>query len=101
MKSRINAERMAINAPLQASASDIIKKAMVEIEKWLNDEKENKKDGIKMILQIHDELVFEVKKQKLEMAQAKIKQIMENVFQFKVPLIVNLSSSNSLAMQDK
>jgi len=78
------AERAAINGPLQGSAADIIKYAMVEINKWIND---NQFD-IKMILQVHDELVFEVPDDFGESDMAPILQLMENTTEIAVPLKV-------------
>lgn len=79
-------ERAAINAPMQGAASDIVKKAMIDIFA---------KSDAKMILQVHDELVFEVEKSKSEKYQKEIKDMMENVVKLKVPLKVNISSGNS------
>lgn len=79
------AERTAINAPMQGSAADIIKLAMLEVDKWLKDVK-----GIKMIMQVHDELVFEVEESQLELAQKKIPELMERVAELSVPLIADV-----------
>ncbi|AUD79880.1 DNA polymerase I [Kangiella profundi] len=79
------AERTAINAPMQGSAADIIKLAMLEVDKWLKDVK-----GIKMIMQVHDELVFEVEESQLELAQQKIPELMETVAELSVPLIADV-----------
>jgi len=81
-----NAERNAINAPIQGTAADIIKAAMIMINKKL---KENKLDS-KMILQVHDELVFDVIKAELEMVKTIVTQEMENAYKLKVPLTVDL-----------
>lgn len=78
------AERTAINAPMQGSAADIIKRAMIKMHAWLN---ETQLD-IKMILQVHDELIFEVKESDLSAAQEKILDIMENTSSIDVPLLV-------------
>lgn len=73
---RAAAERMAINAPIQGTSADLIKLAMVEIAEWI------KKDGlgeeIHMLLQVHDELVFEIKEASVEKCSKRIKEIMEN-----------------------
>ena len=82
---RAAAERNAVNAPLQGSAADIIKKAMIEIQKEL---KKNFKT--KMLLQVHDELVFEVPENEKEQVKALIKEKMENVVQLDVPLTVDV-----------
>jgi len=73
---------MAINMPVQGTAADIIKLAMIEIDKNIADE------DIKMVLQVHDELVFEVKREKAKKAAEEIKSAMENVYQLRVPLTV-------------
>lgn len=76
-----NAERAAINAPIQGGAADIIKLAMIKVENEL------KKRGLKtrMLLQVHDELVFEAPDNEAEEAGALIKEVMENVVQYDVP----------------
>lgn len=79
------AERTAINAPMQGSAADIIKLAMLEVDKWLQEQ-----PGITMIMQVHDELVFEVEEQYLELAQKKIPELMESVAELSVPLIAEV-----------
>jgi DNA polymerase-1 len=79
---RSAAERMAVNMPIQGTAADIIKMAMIEIDKNVVS------DDVKMVLQVHDELVFEIKKGKEKKALADIKEIMENIYKLKVPLLV-------------
>ncbi|WP_223671251.1 DNA polymerase I [Kangiella shandongensis] len=79
------AERTAINAPMQGSAADIIKLAMIEVDQWLLSQ-----PGIKMIMQVHDELVFEVEEQYLSLAQQKIPQLMADVAELSVPLIADV-----------
>jgi DNA polymerase-1 len=81
---RKSAERMAINTPLQGTAADLIKIAMVEVEKMIK----GHEDEIRMLLQIHDELIFEIKKDKLETYLPKIKKIMESELKLRVPIIV-------------
>ena len=83
---RGGAERNAVNAPIQGSAADIIKIAMINIHKRLI--AENWKS--KMLLQVHDELVFDVHNSELEKIQPMIKSEMENAFKLDVPLIVDL-----------
>jgi len=79
------AERMAINAPIQGTAADLMKIAMINIYK------EIKKDpNIQMLLQVHDELVFEVKKELMEKYAKRVKEIMEGVYRFPVPIKVDL-----------
>ncbi|MCD8417188.1 DNA polymerase I [Tenacibaculum finnmarkense genomovar finnmarkense] len=83
---RSGAERNAVNAPIQGSAADIIKLAMINIHKRF--EKENFKS--KMLLQVHDELVFDAHKDELEIIKPIIKQEMENAFKMEVPLDVEI-----------
>lgn len=82
------AERMAINAPMQGSAADIIKKAMLAIADWQN-RVENKQTAV-MIMQVHDELVFEVQKEALDDCTPIIRQLMEKTVQLSVPLRVSI-----------
>ena len=77
------AERMATNSPIQGSAADIIKKAMVEIHQVIKNEAD-----IKLVLQVHDELIFEISQSQLKKYHEIIKKIMENVVKLKVPLVV-------------
>jgi DNA polymerase-1 len=87
------AERAAINGPLQGSAADIIKKAMIDVYHWIEDS--DSSNEIKMIMQVHDELVFEVKKSKTKEYQDQIVSLMENTFNLSVPLIVEAESGNN------
>ncbi|MCG2700572.1 DNA polymerase I, partial [Candidatus Parcubacteria bacterium] len=91
---RKTAERMAINTPIQGTAADMIKMAMIEIDKYLTpNPSPSKGDGnknVKMLLQVHDELLFEVKDEKMEEVAAKIKKIMENIIKLKVPVAVDV-----------
>lgn len=80
------AERNAVNAPIQGSAADIIKLAMIAIQSKL--ESENWK--AKMLLQVHDELVFDVPKEEVEALQKMVKNEMENAFSLDVPLVVDM-----------
>ena len=86
MMVKSGAERNAVNAPIQGSAADIIKIAMINIHKKLIDE--NWKS--KMLLQVHDELVFDVHNSELEKIQPMIKHEMENAFKLEVPLDVEI-----------
>ena len=79
------AERAAINAPLQGSAADIIKKAMIDVDHWIGD---NNPD-IKMIMQVHDELIFEVNKDFSDQAKKEIIGLMESTVKLDIPLIVD------------
>lgn len=74
---RASAERMAINAPIQGTQADVVKLAMVEIDQWIK--KEKLEDDLHLLLQVHDELVFEVHKEKVAEYAPRIKEIMENV----------------------
>lgn len=85
------AERNAVNAPIQGSAADIIKIAMINIHKKLK--QENHKT--KMLLQVHDELVFDVYKPELETIKTLIKTEMENAYQLEVPLDVDLGTGKN------
>jgi DNA polymerase-1 len=85
------AERQAINTPIQGSASDLIKLAMVEIHKHIK----NKNLKAKMILQIHDELVFDVGKQELKEMEELIKDRMENVLKLDVPIKVDIKKGKN------
>ncbi len=81
------AERMAINAPMQGTAADIIKKAMLALAEWQNSQKE---PMARMIMQVHDELVFEVHKEWVEPARKMIAHLMEHTTQLSVPLLVSI-----------
>ncbi|AYH03587.1 DNA polymerase I [Pectobacterium parmentieri] len=85
---RKGAERAAINAPMQGTAADIIKKAMIAIDDWLQ------KDApkVKMIMQVHDELVFEIDDSIVEESISKIKVLMEGCMQLNVPLQVDIGT---------
>ena len=85
------AERNAVNAPIQGSAADIIKLAMINIHKKL----EEGKYKTKMLLQVHDELVFDAHKDELETIQSLIKNEMENAFKLSVPLDVEIGLGNN------
>ena len=87
---RGGAERNAVNAPIQGSAADIIKIAMINIHEKLTSE--NWKS--KMLLQVHDELVFDVHRSELDKIKPMIKHEMENAFSLNVPLIVEIGEGN-------
>ena len=80
------AERTAINAPMQGTAADIIKKAMIKTDHWIS----HSKLDVRMIMQVHDELVFEIKASEVEKAKSNIVQCMESVATLDVPLKVDL-----------
>jgi len=88
---RSAAERNAVNAPIQGSAADIIKLAMIRIFDQLNENQLN----TKMLLQVHDELVFEVPKNELETVSQLIKREMESAYKLEVPLSVDLGVGNN------
>lgn len=81
------AERAAINAPMQGTAADIIKRAMIAVDGWLQ---QQNSDDVKMIMQVHDELVFEIHKDAVESASEKIRQLMESSMSLDVPLLVEV-----------
>ena len=87
------AERLAVNTPLQGSAADLIKLAMLEIDTLL---KQNKMES-KMVLQIHDELIFEAPDEELEQLQPLVKKGMEGVFSLKVPLVIDVNVGKNWA----
>lgn len=89
---RMQGERMALNTPIQGSGSDILKKAMVDIDT----EFKNKNIKSKMLLQIHDELVFEVKEEEIEIVKEIVKEKMENAFKLSVPLVVDINVGKDL-----
>ncbi|GAC12698.1 DNA polymerase I [Aliiglaciecola lipolytica] len=89
---RQGAERAAINAPMQGTAADIIKKAMLKVDDWI-ESLEN--DDIQMIMQVHDELVFEIKEQKLEEHKKSIISLMEGACSLSVPLIVEAGEGDN------
>ncbi|MGL5603150.1 MAG: DNA polymerase I [Silvania sp.] len=88
---RAGAERAAINAPMQGTAADIIKRAMIAVDAWL----ENDRPRVRMIMQVHDELVFEVHKDDLESVSKKIHELMENSVKLDVPLLVEVGSGEN------
>jgi DNA polymerase I len=85
------AERTAINAPMQGTAADIIKKAMIDADSWLDDEKPD----AKMIMQVHDELVFEVAEPEVASYTTSIREIMCSAASLDVPLIVDIGVGNN------
>ncbi|MCB0497177.1 MAG: DNA polymerase I, partial [Cyclobacteriaceae bacterium] len=80
------AERNAINAPIQGTAADIIKVAMIHIHEWMMQEKVKSK----MIMQVHDELVFDVPKDEVELMKKKIEELMKNALPLEVPMEVGM-----------
>lgn len=88
---RAGAERAAINAPMQGTAADIIKRAMIAVDAWL----ETDKPRVKMIMQVHDELVFEVHKDDVEAVSKKVHELMESSMKLDVPLLVEVGSGKN------
>ncbi len=80
------AERAAINAPMQGTAADLIKLAMIAVQDWLEKEKLQSK----LVMQVHDELVLEVPQSELQLVKEKVRELMCNVAELKVPLEVGL-----------
>ena len=89
---RAGAERAAINAPMQGTAADIIKLSMLAVDTWLQAQDPN---DICMIMQVHDELVFEIKEQKVEEFSRKIVNLMETAVSLSVPLIVESDAGDN------
>jgi len=83
---RAGAERAAINAPMQGTAADLIKLAMIAVQNWLVSEK----IGTKLIMQVHDELVLEVPENELALIKEKLPELMQNVAKLDVPLLAEV-----------
>ena len=88
---RAGAERAAINAPMQGTAADLIKLAMIAVQKWLD----NKGLQTKLIMQVHDELVLEVPDGELELVKQMLPEFMQNVATLDVPLLAEVGVSNN------
>ena len=88
---RQSGERIALNTPIQGSSADIIKKAMIDLYNKIKEL--NLKS--KMILQIHDELIFDVKKEEKDILEKLVKDVMEHVVDLKVPLEVEISCADN------
>ena len=88
---RAGAERAAINAPMQGTAADIIKRAMVAIDGWLQD----RGDDAHMLMQVHDELVFEVREDALDAVRDGVRIRMQGAAELDVPLLVDIGSGRS------
>jgi DNA polymerase-1 len=80
---RAGAERAAINAPMQGTAADLIKLAMIAVQGWL----ETEQLATRMVMQVHDELVLEVPESELELVKTKLPELMASVAELKVPLV--------------
>lgn len=85
------AERTAINAPMQGTAADIIKQAMINVHAW----QQTSSLDVTMIMQVHDELVFEVKESDLDQAKTEIKDLMESAMTLDVPLEVSMDAGDN------
>lgn len=88
---RAGAERAAINAPMQGTAADLIKLAMIAVDKWLRDEKLQ----TKLIMQVHDELVLEVPDNELGLVKQKLPELMQNVAKLDVPLLAEVGAGSN------
>ncbi len=93
MQVRKAAERMAINTPLQGTAADMIKVAMIQVHELL--QKKYPAGEVRLLLQVHDELLFEIKRDMIDQSVPELKKIMENVLQLKVPVIVESKMGES------
>ncbi|BCN22898.1 DNA polymerase I [Vibrio alfacsensis] len=80
------AERAAINAPMQGTAADIIKKAMLLVDQWIQEEGNGR---VKLLMQVHDELVFEVEESSLVEIESKVQELMESAADLEVPLVAD------------
>jgi DNA polymerase-1 len=83
---RSAAERAAINAPMQGTAADLIKLAMIAVAKWIRSEQLR----TRLIMQVHDELVFEVPDEEVERVRARVPELMSSVAELKVPLLAEV-----------
>ena len=86
------AERAAINAPMQGTAADIIKRAMISVDSWIRGIED---ESIRMLMQVHDELVFEIREEKLEEYIALIKEKMSAAAELHVPLVVEAGTGDN------
>ena len=85
------AERNAVKAPIQGSAAEVIKVAMINIDKWM------RKEGLKskMLLQVHDELIFDAHNDELELLQSKVEHYMAHAIPMQVPLEVGMGTGKN------
>ncbi|OLQ81068.1 DNA polymerase I [Photobacterium proteolyticum] len=86
------AERAAINAPMQGTAADIIKRAMVLVDQWVAEQETGR---VRLLMQVHDELVFEVQESELESVSAEIRRLMESAAELDVPLIADAGTGDN------
>jgi len=87
---RAGAERAAINAPMQGTAADIIKRAMLAVSAWIEP-----RDDVRLLMQVHDELVFEVREDAVDEVRANIERLMTGAAQLSVPLEVSIGVGNN------
>jgi DNA polymerase-1 len=85
---RAAAERAAINAPMQGTAADLVKLAMIAVQEWISSERL----ATKLVLQVHDELVLEVPEAELERVRSELPQRMTSVATLSVPLVVDVGA---------
>lgn len=88
------AERTAINAPMQGTAADVIKRAMIVVDDWIGHDN----DDVRMVMQVHDELVFEVSEKRVSELKQTICEIMQGVADLQVPLIVDAGTGENWAL---
>jgi DNA polymerase-1 len=88
---RAGAERAAINAPMQGTAADLIKLAMIAVQNWIAAQKLQ----TKLIMQVHDELVLEVPETELDLVKTMLPQLMQNVAKLDVPLLAEVGVGNN------
>ena len=88
---RSAAERVAVNTPIQGSAADLIKKAMIDLSRRLKEASVS----ARLLLQVHDELVLEVPEDEVETVEALVRETMENVYPMEVPLRVDIATGSS------
>jgi len=100
---RSGAERMAINMPIQGAAADVIKIAMLKIDKWIDEYNAKNNNAVQLLLQVHDELVFSIKEENISEVAREIKRIMENShleldgkkIDFPVPIVVDIKAGDN------
>ena len=92
-QARKSAERIAINTPLQGSSADMIKKAMIDIQKMI--EADHSEGEAKMLIQVHDELLFEIREEELRSVAKKIRDIMAGAVNLEVPIKVDISEGDN------
>ena len=88
---RAGAERAAINAPMQGTAADLIKLAMIEVSKWIHAEQL----GTRLVMQVHDELVFEVPEDEVDLTLRRVPELMSRVAELRVPLLTEIGVGNN------